>query len=333
VQQQIANVANGNVKYVHTNSTLADSSATGTDSTAIGAAAVASSTNGVAIGNGATVSAAGSVALGAGAVATRGAETYTAQYSNAAVASVGTVSIGSAGTLRTLSNVADAAQATDAVNLRQLNGAVATANAYTDSQITSVATGGQFVVGNPAGLPKPTVTAGLSASGNNTLALGNGAQATADNSVALGSGSVANRAGTVSVGAVGAERQIANVAAGTADTDAVNAGQLNTGLKNTLNAANAYTDNQINALRGEVDTVRKDAASGAASAIAMASMPQAYLPGKSMMSAGVGSYGGQSAISIGISSISDNGRWVVKLNGSAGTSGQVGVGAGAGFHW
>src|SRR5690606_37814984 len=48
--------------------------------------------------------------------------------------------------------------------------------------------------------------------------------------VALGSGSVADCANTVSVGSGTVKRQIANVAAGTQDTDAVNVKQLNDAL-------------------------------------------------------------------------------------------------------
>ncbi|WP_309243947.1 YadA family autotransporter adhesin [Caballeronia sp. EK] len=65
-----------------------------------------------------------------------------------------------------------------------------------------------------------------SAMGADSVAIGGAASATAANSVALGANSVANRPNTVSVGATGAERQITNVAAGTADTDAVNVSQL-----------------------------------------------------------------------------------------------------------
>ncbi len=53
-----------------------------------------------------------------------------------------------------------------------------------------------------------------------------GTKATATNSVALGANSVADRSNTVSVGASGSERQVVNVAAGSADTDAVNVKQL-----------------------------------------------------------------------------------------------------------
>ncbi|MFM0595702.1 YadA-like family protein [Paraburkholderia dilworthii] len=60
----------------------------------------------------------------------------------------------------------------------------------------------------------------------NSVALGSGASSTATNAVALGYNALADRANSVSVGKAGAERQIANVAAGTADTDAVNVKQL-----------------------------------------------------------------------------------------------------------
>jgi autotransporter adhesin len=62
-------------------------------------------------------------------------------------------------------------------------------------------------------------------------------------------------------------------------------------------------------------------------------MPQATMAGKSMFSAGVGTYQGQSALAIGMSKLSDDNRWVVRLGGTANTRGKVGVGAGVGFHW
>ena len=71
-------------------------------------------------------------------------------------------------------------------------------------------------------------------SASNAVAIGNGAGVSAEGGVALGAGSVADRANAVSVGSKGAERQIINVAAGTADTDAVNVSQLNA-VKETAN--------------------------------------------------------------------------------------------------
>ncbi|GAB7526132.1 YadA-like family protein [Paraburkholderia sp. 2C] len=92
-----------------------------------------------------------------------------------------------------------------------------------------------------------SILADSQAIGLDAVAIGGNARAQADNSVALGANSVADRANSVSVGAVGAERQITNVAAGTADTDAVNLAQLKaSGLVNSdgsTNAAATYDHN------------------------------------------------------------------------------------------
>jgi len=81
-------------------------------------------------------------------------------------------------------------------------------------------------------------------------AVGQGATASAQGAVALGQGSVADRANTVSVGSAGAERQVANVAAGTQDTDAVNKAQLDSGLTR----ANSYTDQRFSAMADGFET-------------------------------------------------------------------------------
>ena len=112
------------------------------------------------------------------------------------------------------------------------------------------------------------------------------------------------------------------MAPGTQGTDAVNLNQLNTGFEHATTQ-----------LRNELNGVSKDANAGTAAAIAMANMPQAFTPGKSMIAAGAGYYEGQTALSIGVSKLSDSGRWVIKFSGSADTRGKVGVGAGAGFQW
>jgi autotransporter adhesin len=186
------------------------------------------------------------------------------------------------------------------------------------------------------------------ASGANSTALGADTKATASGSVALGQGSVADRANTISVGAAGSERQITNVAAGTQTTDAVNVGQLNQGLSQNLSEANQYTNNAFagskqytdNAVAGanaytdsRVNSAVKDARGGIASAIATANLPQAFIPGKGMISVAGGTYSGQSAVALGISKASENGRWVVKGSASSDTRGNFGAGAGVGFHW
>jgi hypothetical protein len=120
-----------------------------------------------------------------------------------------------------------------------------------------------------------------------------------------------------------------NVAPGVEGTDAVNVNQLNAGL----DGAKQYTDQRISQLNGDLRKVGKEASAGTASAMAMANLPQAYLPGKSMVSVGVGGFDGEAGVALGVSKLSDNGRWVVKFSASGNTRGKFGVGAGAGFHW
>ena len=134
--------------------------------------------------------------------------------------------------------------------------------------------------------------------------------------------------GAVSVGASGAERRIQNVAAGevsATSTDAVNGSQL---YKATQGIANA-----TNELGYRIHQNENKANAGISSAMAMASMPQAYIPGRSMVTGGIATYNGQGAVAVGLSKLSDNGQWIFKINGSADTQGNAGAAVGAGFHW
>ena len=112
--------------------------------------------------------------------------------------------------------------------------------------------------------------------------------------------------------------KITNVAAGVDATDAVNVSQLQ-GLAHHIN--------------NRIDDVSDDANSGVSSAMAMAALPQAYIPGKSMLTGGIASYNGEGAVAVGFSKLSDNGRWVLKVSGSADTQGNAGGAVGAGFHF
>lgn len=106
--------------------------------------------------------------------------------------------------------------------------------------------------------------------------------------------------------------RIHGVAPGIADTDAVNVSQLRS-------------------LRGHVNSVDKDLRAGVAMAMAAASLPQSYIPGKSLASLGAGTYRGQSGFAVGVSSISDNGKWIFKAHGTGDTRGNFGAGIGAGY--
>ena len=126
---------------------------------------------------------------------------------------------------------------------------------------------------------------------------------------------------------------IHNVAAGTATTDAVNVSQLNAGLTSVENWSKSYTDQQLSALNGSIDKVDNRASAGVAAAMAMAGLPQAYEPGKSMAAVAAGSFRGESSIAVGVSTISEGGRWVYKLTGSTDSRGDAGVTIGAGMQW
>lgn len=62
-------------------------------------------------------------------------------------------------------------------------------------------------------------------------------------------------------------------------------------------------------------------------------MPQAFTPGKSMFGFGAGTYRGQSAFAMGVSTMTDNGKWVIKGSLSGDSRGNVGGSVGAGFQW
>ena len=123
-------------------------------------------------------------------------------------------------------------------------------------------------------------------------------------------------------------KQITHVAPGriAADsTDAVNGSQLH--------EVKADMNNKINHLNGQVNKLGKRVNAGTASALAASQLPQAYIPGKSMVSVAAGNYQGQNAVALGMSRISDNGKIIIRLAGTSDTQGKVGVAVGAGYHW
>jgi len=191
--------------------------------------------------------------------------------------------------------------------------------------------------------------------GQTDTAIGQGASVTGTNSVALGQDSVADRDNTVSVGSSGNERQVTNVAAGTATTDAVNKGQLDSGVAEartytdttatqTLSSANAYTDSKFAAwddtftsFQGEVDTrfrdqdrrIDRQGAMGAAM-LNMATSA-AGIRTQNRVGVGVGFQNGESALSIGYQrAISDRATITI---GGASSGDDTSVGIGAGFGW
>ncbi|WGE34432.1 YadA-like family protein [Actinobacillus genomosp. 1] len=115
-----------------------------------------------------------------------------------------------------------------------------------------------------------------------------------------------------------AGNRITNVKAGQADTDAVNVSQLK--------GAVGHVNQRIN-------KVNKELRAGIAGANAAAGLPQAYIPGKSMMAVAAGTYKNESALAVGYSRSSDNGKVILKLQGNANTRGDLGGSVGVGYQW
>ncbi|OOF58536.1 YadA-like family protein [Rodentibacter myodis] len=129
---------------------------------------------------------------------------------------------------------------------------------------------------------------------------------------------------TVSVtdnGISAGNKVISNVAPGVKPTDAVNKGQLDQVRGDIYNVNN------------RVDDLDKRVRGIGANAAAAASLPQVYIPGKSMVAAAAGGYSGASAIAVGYSRASDNGKVILKLTGTANSAGHYSGGVGVGYQW
>ncbi|WP_180566026.1 YadA family autotransporter adhesin, partial [Escherichia coli] len=414
LQNAIGAVATTPTKYYHANSTAEDSLAVGEDSLAMGAKTIvngnagigiglntlvlANAINGIAIGSNASANHANSIAMGNGSQTTRGAQTnYTAYNMDAPQNSVGEFSVGSEDGQRQITNVAAGSADTDAVNVGQLKVTDAQVSQNTqsitnlnnqvtnlDTRVTNIENGIGDIVTTGSTKYFKTNTDGVDANaqGKDSVAIGSGSIAAADNSVALGTGSVANEENTISVGSSTNQRRITNVAAGVNATDAVNVSQLKSSeaggvrydtkadgsidysnitlgggnggttrisnvsagvnnndavnyaqLKQSVQETKQYTDQRMVEMDNKLSKTESKLSGGIASAMAMTGLPQAYTPGASMASIGGGTYNGESAVALGVSMVSANGRWVYKLQGSTNSQGEYSAALGAGIQW
>ena len=414
LQNAIGAVATTPTKYYHANSTEEDSLAVGTDSLAMGAKTIVNADagigiglntlvlpdaiNGIAIGSNARANHANSIAMGNGSQTTRGAQTgYTAYNMDAPQNSVGEFSVGSEDGQRQITNVAAGSADTDAVNVGQLKVTDAQVSQNTqsitnlntqvtnlDTRVTNIENGIGDIVSTGSTKYFKTNTDGVDANaqGKDSVAIGSGSIAAADNSVALGTGSVANEENTISVGSSTNQRRITNVAAGKNATDAVNVAQLKSSeaggvrydtkadgsvdysnitlgggnggttrisnvsagvnnndavnyaqLKQSVQETKQYTDQRMVEMDNKLSKTESKLSGGIASAMAMTGLPQAYTPGASMASIGGGTYNGESAVALGVSMVSANGRWVYKLQGSTNSQGEYSTALGAGIQW
>lgn len=139
--------------------------------------------------------------------------------------------------------------------------------------------------------------------------------------------------GSVTMGRSGTSTVIHNVGTGVAPTDAVNVAQLNKGLGDVMDWSKNYTDQRFNDVNRDMKRIDDRASAGVASAMAMAGLPQPTEAGKRMASMAASTFHGESSMAVGVSGVTDGGRWIYKLSGSANTRGDGGVTVGAGFQW
>ena len=184
---------------------------------------------------------------------------------------------------------------------------VKTVNADTFKAGDTVMNNDGVKVGDKVALNKDGLTAGNTVVNNNGVTIAAPTENNPNNQVKLSP-----------VGLNNGGQRITNVAPGKDGTDAANVNQL-IGLGTEL--------------QNNINQVGKKAYAGVAGAIAQGSIPQVTRPGATGIGVGSGYYGGQSAMAIGVSAMSDGGNWIVKGNFSANTDGHVGVGAGALYQW
>ncbi|WP_249961275.1 YadA-like family protein [Histophilus somni] len=108
---------------------------------------------------------------------------------------------------------------------------------------------------------------------------------------------------------------------------------LNASSSSNAIANKNYVDTKNNELRTQLNTTDRNLRAGIAGALATSGLPMSSVPGKSMFAASAGSYKGQSAVALGYSRVSDNGKITLRLQGTRSSTGDVGGSVGVGYQW
>ena len=307
------------IKFFHTNDgevnpdvqarNSEDSSASGAYATAVGFQAASKGTNAIAIGKGAKASAENTIAIGTGNIVSGknsgaiGDPTVVSGNSSYSIGNNNNVSADNAYALG--SNIK--ATVNDSVYLgdRAQTQGIHTADAAKGEAYTYGGLNDKAVAGKAGSTAAANKVAGV-------VTVGNGTDET---------------------------RQVQGVAAGvvSADsTDAINGSQLyytNQAINQNVTNIGNYVVNMGNQINQRIDNVESDSKAGTAAAMAVAGLPQAYLPGKSMMAVAGGVYRGESGYAVGFSSISDGGNWIIKGTATGNSRGHYGATAGVGYQW
>ncbi|AKD38390.1 autotransporter adhesin [Pasteurella multocida subsp. multocida OH4807] len=118
-----------------------------------------------------------------------------------------------------------------------------------------------------------------------------------------------------------------NLNAATNKITGIAKGEVSATSTEAVNGSQLYQTHQ------NINKLDKNLRAGIAGANAAAGLPQAYLPGKSMIALAAGTYKGENALALGVSRISDNGKVIIKLTGNTNSRGDVGGSIGAGYQW
>ena len=331
VVEAIHNMNEQGIKFFHSNDGVNrpkmetennfDSSASGKFATAIGKSAVAHGNNAVAMGNSSKALGNDSIAIGTGNIVEANNSGAFGDPNVIKADATGSYAFGNNNVITTKNTFVLGNDVNNAGNSTSREGTVEN-SVYLGNKSTATAGDGSRTASlyniKQDGTKGTSTTAG---------SVGTVTTATVGNMTYGGfQGAKAN--GVVSVGAAGDERRIQNVAAGeisSTSTDAINGSQL-------YSVANGV-GNRINNLQGQINKLGNRMNAGMATSAAMANLLQPHKPGQSVATAGVGQHKNQSAVAVGYSRISDNGKYGIRFSMGANTQGEVTGGAAVGYFW
>ena len=331
VVEAVHNMNEQGIKFFHSNDGVNrpkvetansfDSSASGKFATAIGKSAVAHGDNAVAMGNSSKALGNDSIAIGTGNIVEANNSGAFGDPNVIKADATGSYAFGNNNVITTKNTFVLGNDVNNAGNSTSREGTVEN-SVYLGNKSTATAGDGSRTASlyniKRDGTKGTSTTAG---------SVGTVTTATVGNMTYGGfQGAKAN--GVVSVGAAGDERRIQNVAAGeisSTSTDAINGSQLYSVAKGV--------GNRINNLQGQINKLGNRMNAGMATSAAMANLLQPHKPGQSVATAGIGQHKNQSAVAVGYSRISDNGKYGVRFSMGANTQGEVTGGAAVGYFW
>ena len=331
VVEAVHNMNEQGIKFFHSNDGVNrpkvetansfDSSASGKFATAIGKSAVAHGDNAIAMGNSSKALGNDSIAIGTGNIVEANNSGAFGDPNVIKADATGSYAFGNNNVITTKNTFVLGNDVNNAGNSTSREGTVEN-SVYLGNKSTATAGDGSRTASlyniKQDGTKGTSTTAG---------SVGTVTTATVGNMTYGGfQGAKAN--GVVSVGAAGDERRIQNVAAGeisSTSTDAINGSQLYSVAKGV--------GNRINNLQGQINKLGNRMNAGMATSAAMANLLQPHKPGQSVATAGVGQHKNQSAVAVGYSRISDNGKYGVRFSMGANTQGEVTGGAAVGYFW